>query len=93
MISAGQLLGAVQGLGQIGVDIDTALTDKLQSFPADAAVGEDILGEVAPFWPPAALLQIALVVAVELEVSGLIKPDLDPEVDAQTTQSRGGRNS
>jgi len=92
-ISAGQLLAAIQGIGQLGLDTSWAASLNLSNLPADAIVGEDILSVVAIFWPPAALLEAALVVAVEIAplLPALnIKPDPDPEIDAQAT-TQGGR--
>ena len=92
-ITAGQLLGAIQGLEQLGLDTSWAASLNLSNLSADAVVGEDILSVVAIVWPPAALLEAALVVAVEIAPllpAINIKPDPDPEVDSQTTTD-GGR--
>ena len=96
MITAGQLLSAIQGIGQLGFDTSWAAQLNLSNLAADAVVGEDILSIVAIFWPPAALLEEALVVAVAIipllpKIS--ITPDPNPIADAQTTQARSGRNS
>jgi hypothetical protein len=95
VITVSQLLGAIAGLEALGIDTSAAASLNLSSLSADAVVGEDILSVVAIFWPPAALLEAALVVAVEIApllppIS--IKPDPNPEVDAQTTTGPGGRN-
>jgi hypothetical protein len=93
VITVSQLLGAIAGLEALGIDTSAAASLNLSSLSADAVVGEDILSVVAIFWPPAALLEAALVVAVAIvpllpPIS--IKPDPDPEVDSQTT-TEGGR--
>lgn len=66
----------------------------LSNLAEDAVIGEDILSVVAVFWPPAALLAEALAIAVVLEplVAANVTPDPLPMTDAQTTQSRRGRN-
>lgn len=94
-ITAGQLLSAINGLEQMGVDVGPELN--LENLSQDAVIGEDVLSVVAVFWPPAALLAEALAIAVVLEpliaAAGFhIAPDTLPMTDAQTTQSRGGRN-
>ena len=91
MITAAQLTQTAKALSAIDWSQISYLN--LTSLPADATVAEDALSVVAVFWPPAALLEQALAIAVVLEASGAVRPDADPEVDAQTTQSRSGRNS
>lgn len=97
MITAGKLLSAIQGIEQLGLDVGWATDLNLTNLSHDAVVGEDILSVVAIFWPPAALLEYALAIAVAVApfvvASGIsIKPDPNPIADAQTTQARGGRN-
>jgi hypothetical protein len=92
-ITAGQLLEAINGLEELGVDTSAAASLNLSDLSEDTVVGEDILSVVAIFWPPAALLEAALVIAAEIVplLPALnIKPDPDPEVDSQTT-TQGGR--
>lgn len=95
MITVGQLTTVAQSIPQLADDMVLAGVD-LSNLPADAVVAEDVLSIVALFWPPATVLEEALVVAIALApliaASG-IKPDPLPMVDAQTSQSRGGRNS
>ena len=94
-VSAGQLIGAIEGLNQLGVDTSAAASLNLASLPMDATVAEDALAVVAVFWPPAGVLEAALGVAVALAPllpQIHVEPDSEPEVDAQTAQSRGGRN-
>jgi hypothetical protein len=92
-ITAAQLLGAIEGLEQLGIDTSAAASLNLGDLSDDAVMGEDVLSVVAVFWPPAALLEVALAVAVAiipLLPAIDIKPDPNPEVDAQTT-TQGGR--
>jgi hypothetical protein len=92
-LSVNQLLEAISGLEQLGLDTSWAASLNLSNLSADAVVGEDILSVVAIVWPPAALLEAVLVVSVEIAPllpAINIKPDPDPEIDAQTT-TQGGR--
>jgi hypothetical protein len=94
-VTAAQLTQTAQALS--AVDWSQFASLNLSDLNSDAVIGEDVLSVVAVFWPPAALLAEAMVVAVALQpliaASGIhIAPDADPEVDAQTTVSRGGRN-
>lgn len=94
-VTAGQLLSASQALAAVAGGLSASGLD-LSSLSGDAIVGEDILSVVAVFWPPAALLEAALAIAVELlpllpEIH--LTPDQDPEHDAQTsTDAHVGRN-
>lgn len=90
-ITAGQLIAAIQGLSQLGVDTSRAASLNLANLPADAVLGEDVLGIVAIFWPPATLLIAALAIAVELAPLIQVDPDANPMADAQTSEGRGGR--
>jgi hypothetical protein len=94
-ITAGQLLSTIQGIGQLGLDTSWAAQLNLSNLAADTVVGEDILSVVALFWPPAALFEAALAVAVAigpllLKIS--VTPDPLPMTDAQMIPARGGRN-
>jgi hypothetical protein len=92
-VTASQLTQTAKALSAI--DWSQIAYLNLSSLPDDAVIAEDALSVVAVFWPPAALLAEALAIAVVLEpvIAANVTPDPDPEVDAQTTQSRGGRNS
>lgn len=90
-VTAGQLIAAMQGLSQLGVDTSKAANLNLADLSADAVVGEDVLGVVAIFWPPATLLIAALEIAVELAPLIHVQPDASPLADAQTSEGRGGR--
>jgi len=93
VIKAGQLIQAAK---LVGVDLGTLPGVDLSSLSGEAEVGEDILSLVALVWPPAGLIAEALVIA--LVVAPLlralnIKPDPNPMVDAQTTETpHTGRN-
>jgi hypothetical protein len=92
-VTVAQLLSAIEGLEELGIDTSAAASLNLSDLPEDAVVGEDALSVVAIFWPPAALLEAALVVAVAiipLLPAINIRPAPDPEVDSQTT-TQGGR--
>lgn len=93
-VTVGQLTQAAQA---IGVDLSAANGLDLSNLAQDAVLGEDVLATVAIFWPPAALLEYALAIAVAVAPFAaafgiVVTPDPEPQVDAQTTQSRGGRN-
>lgn len=92
-INAAQLTQTAKTLSAI--DWAQFETLNLSDLADDAVIGEDVLSVVAVFWPPAALLAEALAIAVVLEplVAANVKPDPLPMTDAQTTQSRGGRNA
>lgn len=94
-ITVGQLTQTANALSAIDWSQLSGLN--LDDFGDDTILAEDVLSVAAVFWPPAALLGEALAIAVVLApllaAAGLkVTPDQDPEVDAQTTQSRGGRN-
>lgn len=93
-ITTGQLTAAIEGLSQLGVDTSAAAGLDLTDLPADAVVGEDVLALVAVFWPPAAIAEAVLAVAIEIASVARINvaPDPLPMTDAQTAQSRSGRN-
>jgi hypothetical protein len=91
VITVGQLITAVQGLSSINTTaLQGAVSSHLSNLQDDAAVTEDVLGIIAVFWPPAAV--IAGVIALDAELAPLvslsIKPDPDPEVDAQMDTGR-----
>lgn len=94
-VTVGQLIKAADLLS---IDLAEEGVPDLSNLSQDAVVGEDILTIVAIFWPPAALIEDALEIAVILAplilASGIsIKPDLDPIHDAQTTETpHAGRN-
>lgn len=94
-VTAGQIVGAIEGLNQLGVDTSAADSLNLNSLPADLVVGEDVLSVVGIFIPPVAVAATLLAVAIALEplVAANVKPDPLPMTDAQTTQSRGGRTA
>lgn len=92
-ITAAQLTQTAKALSAI--DWAQFESMNLSDLADDAVIGEDVLSVIAVFWPPAALLAEALAVAVVLEplIAANVRPDPLPMTDAQTTQSRGGRNS
>ena len=75
-------------------DIVAAMQDPT-NLGNEAKVAEDAVSVAVPgLAGPVAAALIALFVAwVYASGGGTISPDPDPEVDAQTTQNRGGRNS
>lgn len=75
-------------------DIEAAMADP-QNLGKEATVVEDIITVAMPGLQGAlvAALVNLFVTWVYAEGGGTITADPDPEVDAQTTQSRGGRNA
>ena len=74
-------------------DIVAAIKDP-SSLGNESKVAEDLIVVAMPALPGAvvaALVQL-FVVWVYASGGGTITPDQEPEVDAQTTVSRGGRN-
>jgi len=87
-ITAGQLLSAIQLLAKAGVDVSAAASLNLGSIPADEAVADDVLTVVAVFWPPAALLEMALPVAIAIAELAIKNPGAGGNDDPL---GRGGR--
>ena len=92
-ITVGQLVQAAQLLS---VDLAQPGLPDFSNLSQDAVLGEDVLTIVAVFWPPAALIEDALVVAIALApllVKIHVTPDPNPVADAQTTETpHTGRN-
>ena len=91
-VTVGQLTQAAK---LFAIDLTSSGVPDLSNLSQDAVLGEDVLAIVAVFWPPAALIEYALAIAVALvpiAVALGVHGDPDPIHDAQTTESRGGRN-
>lgn len=94
-VTVGQLVSASKLLA-----IDLASHPGLPDFTnmdQDAEVAEDVLAIVAVFWPPAGLIEELIYVTIaliDIAVAGgvHVTPAANPIADAQTTESRGGRN-
>jgi hypothetical protein len=88
MITAGQLVSAIEALAQAGVDTSAAASLGLSSLADDEAVGDDVLTAVAVFWPPAALLEMALPIALAIAALIIASPGSGANQDPL---GRGGR--
>lgn len=96
-LTAGQLKSGINVLADLVTALQSAAASNFTNLPDDAVVLEDGLNIASIAWPPAASIAIVIELLVGLEpiIASLgisIKPDPNPIADAQTTQSRGGRN-
>jgi hypothetical protein len=89
IVTAGQLVSAIQALAQAGVDVSAAASLNLSNLPADEAVADDVLTVVAVFWPPAYLLEMALPIALAIAQLAIDNPGSGANRDP--LGSRGGR--
>ena len=87
-VTAGQLIAGIEALAAAGVDVSSAASLDLSNLPADEAVAEDILSVVAIFWPPAALLEAALPIALAIAALAIANPGTGGNQDPL---GRGGR--
>ena len=87
-VTAGQVIAGIQGLAAVGVDVTAAASLNLSSLPADEAVAEDVLSVVAIFWPPAAVLEAALPVALAIAALAIENPGTGANQDPL---GKGGR--
>lgn len=91
-ITVAEVTSAIEAFGKI--DLVSLKNLNLESLHDDTLLASDVMAIIAPLWPPAALLAVALKVAYEAEpfLDLHISPDPDPIHDAQLTPTRGGRN-
>jgi hypothetical protein len=92
-MTAGEVRTLAALIGELGsTNFSTAVNANFGNVTDDAQVALDV---VAVLFPPSAPFDVAASVLLELAVyyapSIHVTPDLNPIVDAQTTQTRAGR--
>jgi len=79
----------------LGVALKGVVDSEFADWPDAMQIGEDSLAVLAIVFPASAPLIALATLALELAplvmANGRIKPDADPVSDAQTSESRGGR--
>jgi hypothetical protein len=92
-MTAGEVRTLTALIGELGsTNFDAAIGANFGNLSDDAEVALDV---VAVLFPPSAPFDVAAGVLLEVAAywapSLHVTPDLDPIVDAQTTQTRAGR--